>query len=133
MRLQPENFPLLMMRLSRLHLLKRSMRRQRGPDGPFLRLMMPEGPLIGWCSICILSQWSGRGLWRMRRLLTKKLPGYSLTTRGLSTRGTLPLRTCAIFTLTASLYRRWLVGRNTPSPSTSTWIRGLISDQKVLF
>ena len=43
---------------------------------------------------------------------------------GPSTRGTLSSRTCSIFSLTAFAYRRWLVRRNTPSPSPSTWIRG---------
>ena len=41
-----------------------------------------EGPLTGWCLVRTSSQWSGPGLRRMHRLLIKKLPRLSLTTRG---------------------------------------------------
>ena len=99
---------------------KGPMSNHRGPDGPVSRLMVLEGSLIGWCLVRMLSEWSGLGLLRMCRLLTKKFPGHSLTTGSPSTRGTLLSCTCTIFTLTASAYRQWLVGRNTPSPSSST-------------
>ena len=120
MRFQPENFPMLMMCLSRLHFLKRPMHRSCWPNDPISRLMVLGGPLIGWCLARTSSRWSGLGLQRMRRLLIKKLLGHSLAIGGPLTRGTFPLSTCTIFTLTASMHQRWLVGRNTPSPFPST-------------
>ena len=124
MRFQPENFPGLTIRLSMLHLLTRPMHCHCRQDEPVSQLIVPKGPLIGWCSVHTSRQWSGLGLRRMHRLLIKKLPRHSLTTKGPSTRGTLSSRTCTIFTLIAFVYRRWLVRRNTPSPSPSARIRG---------
>ena len=98
-----------------------------GLDGPVSLLIVLGGPSIGWYLVRTSSQWSELGLRRMRRLLIKKLPYHSLTTRGPSTRETLLSHTCAIFTLTTSMYWRWLVRKNNLSPSPSTWIRGLTS------
>ena len=109
---------------SRLPLLRQLVCRRRGLEGPVLRFLVPRGPSISWCLAHTLSQWSGLGLRRTRRLLIKKLSGRSSTTGGPSTRGTLPSHTCAIFTPTASAYWRWLVARSTPSLSLPAWIRG---------
>ena len=88
MRFQLENFPTLMMCLSRLHFLKRPMHRCCEPNDPVSWLMVLRGPLIGWCLARISSRWSGLGLQRMRRLLIKKLLGHSLAIGGPLTRGT---------------------------------------------
>ena len=118
---------MLMKLQSRLPLHWQLMCHRRGQDGLVSWVLVPEGPLIGYRLGRTSSQWSGSGLRRTRRLLIKKLPGLSSTTRGPSTIGTFPSHTCAIFTPTASVYWQWLKARNTPSPSPLAWIRGLTS------